>query len=145
MGSIRIKCQLRYSVDHVWATLTDTDALSNWLMPNDFQPVEGHSFEFISFQAPGFSGAVDCKVLKVDQCETLSFAWRSGDLDSVVSIKLRPNKRGTEMRLHHSGFEWGDWISFLSHTVRWHHSIKFKLPESLRDQAGHLQTHPASF
>ena len=33
-----------HPIERVWRALTDREALAQWLMPNDFEPVVGHSW-----------------------------------------------------------------------------------------------------
>jgi Zn-dependent protease with chaperone function len=47
-----------HPIERVWAALTSAEALSAWLMPNDFQPTVGHEFTFRTDPAPGFDGTV---------------------------------------------------------------------------------------
>jgi len=39
--------------ERVWAAITSSEAMSQWLMPNDFQLVAGHRFQFRTKPAPG--------------------------------------------------------------------------------------------
>lgn len=89
----------------VWQALTDPARLAEWLMPNDFQPVVGHHFQFRVAHARGWSGIVDCEVLVVDPPRKLSYTWRSGKLDTVVTWTLHPDGAGTKLRLTHKGFQ----------------------------------------
>jgi len=41
--------------EKVWSALTDRQSLSQWLMPNNFEPRVGHKFEFRTKPAPGFT------------------------------------------------------------------------------------------
>jgi len=88
----------------VWRALTDPTSLAEWLMPNDFQPVVGHQFQFRVTPARGWSGIVDCVVLTVEPPRRLSYSWRSGKLDTVVTWTLEPQGDGTRLALVHSGF-----------------------------------------
>ena len=47
--------------ERVWAAITSSEAMSQWLMPNDFQLVVGHRFQFRTKPAPGFDGIVHCE------------------------------------------------------------------------------------
>ena len=75
-------------------------------MPNDFQPVVGHRFQFRVERARGWSGVVDCVVLIVDAPRRLSYSWRNerGRLDTVVTWSLEPCAGGTRLVLAHAGF-----------------------------------------
>ncbi len=97
----------------VWKFLTEPELLAQWLMENDFQPVVGHQFRFISHPKIkfGFDGIVYCKVLEVEPLKRLSYSWKGGpgkgkiNLDSVVVWTLIEKDNGTELVLEHKGFK----------------------------------------
>src|SRR6185369_3706470 len=60
----------------VWEALTSSEAIADWLMPNDFKPVVGHRFNFKTKPAPGFDGTVHCEVLTVEPLERLVYSWK---------------------------------------------------------------------
>ena len=45
-----------HPVERVWRALTDREALAQWLMPGDFEPVLGREFQFRAPPAPGWDG-----------------------------------------------------------------------------------------
>jgi uncharacterized protein YndB with AHSA1/START domain len=94
-----------FPIEDVWWALTDPVALGEWLMPNDFQPVVGHRFQFRTKPAPGFDGVVHCEVLRLERLHVLSYSWRGGGIDTVVTFTLRSVPGGTSLRLEHRGFE----------------------------------------
>ena len=94
-----------FPVEDVWWALTDAGALSEWLMPNDIRPVVGHRFRFTTKPAPGFDGIVHCEVLRADPPSALSYTWRGGGIDTVVTFTLTPVAEGTRLRLDHTGFD----------------------------------------
>src|SRR5579863_7455553 len=108
-----IKHNLFYShtPEIVWEYLTNSALISQWLMPNDFQPIVGHDFTFRTKPIPlfEFDGIVYCKVLEIIPYKTLSYSWKGGpgngkiNLDSIVVWKLSPKDGGTEVLLEHSG------------------------------------------
>ncbi len=97
----------------VWEYLTRADLMELWLMPNDFQPVLGHDFQFKIKPIPqfDFDGIIYCKVLEIVPYKMLSYSWKTGpgsgkiDLDSIVLWKLIPKDNGTELLLEHTGFK----------------------------------------
>jgi uncharacterized protein YndB with AHSA1/START domain len=93
-----------YPPDRVWRALTDSSALADWLMENDFQPVLGHEFTFRTKPAPGFDGIVRCRVTVLDPPKALAYTWASGDFETLVTWTLEPSGEGTRLRLEHSGF-----------------------------------------
>jgi len=97
----------------VWEYLTTAELLSQWLMPNDFQPVLGHEFKFTTKPLPIFDcdGIFHCKVLEIDPTTKLSYSWKGGpgngkiNLDTLVKWTLVEKNNGTELKLEHSGFD----------------------------------------
>ena len=101
---IRIERRYRHSPEAVWRWLANRDAMADWLMPNTFEPVVGHRFEFRTKPAPGFDGIVHCQVRELDPPRRLTFTWVGGGIDTVVSFDLIPDGGGTLLRLSHTGF-----------------------------------------
>jgi uncharacterized protein YndB with AHSA1/START domain len=76
----------RHPRERVWAALTDSAALSEWFMPNDFAPVVGHSFRFRTAPAPGFDGVVRCQVLELEPPERMVWSWAGGPIETTVTF-----------------------------------------------------------
>jgi uncharacterized protein YndB with AHSA1/START domain len=94
-----------HPVHRVWEALTSSDALSAWLMPNDFKPVVGHHFTFRTTPAPGFDGIVRCEVLELDPPRRMVWAWAGGNIDTSVTFTLEQTAdAGTRLRMHQVGF-----------------------------------------
>jgi uncharacterized protein YndB with AHSA1/START domain len=93
------------AISAVWRALTDPVELSEWLMPNDFRPVVGHEFRFVTEPRPGFDGIVRCEVRVVRHERQLAYTWVGGGIDTVVEWTLAPHGAGTALTLIHSGFE----------------------------------------
>jgi uncharacterized protein YndB with AHSA1/START domain len=91
--------------ERVWRALTDPELLADWLMPNDFQPEVGHTFQFRSDPAPGWDGIVHCKVLELEAPHRLAMSWKGGMIDTVVTFTLEEVAEGTKLRLDHTGFK----------------------------------------
>jgi len=95
----------------VWEYLTNSELISQWLMPNDFEPVVGHEFTFKTRPIPNFEfdGIIYCKVLEIVPLKKLVYSWKGGpgdgriNLDSVVTFTLTSKSDGTELLLEHSG------------------------------------------
>jgi uncharacterized protein YndB with AHSA1/START domain len=106
MRSIVLTKNYAYPRDVVWAAIADSDALADWLMPNDFRPVAGHEFTFRTKPAPGFDGIVRAKVLEISPPERLVLAWKGGPLDTTVSFELvAVSSTHTRLTLVHEGFQ----------------------------------------
>ncbi|MCA3636973.1 MAG: SRPBCC domain-containing protein [Methylobacterium sp.] len=105
MRSIRIERVYRYPRLMVWEAIANREALADWLMPNDFEPVQGHEFTFRTKPAPGFDGIVRAKVLDLATPERLILAWRGGPLDTRLCFELQEVSAGeTRLILTHEGF-----------------------------------------
>ena len=116
--------------EDVWRALTNSDSLADWLMENDFAPRVGHKFYFRSKSRFGFSRAIPCEVLEVDEPRVLSYSW--GSEGSVVTFRLEPSNNGTRLRLEHKGLGGVRGIALrwiLSHG--WRHKIDQRLPAVL--------------
>ena len=123
-----------FSPDEVWAALTEPEALAEWMMESDFQPLVGHQFTFRTDPAPGFDGIVYCEVTTVDKPHKLAYTWRGGYLKpTVVTWLLQPVAEGTKLRLEHTGFEGlsNIAVSFIL-GYGWHSMLDGKLVDVLR-------------
>lgn len=111
-GTIELQQHYSYPPEAVWSCLTESDQLAGWLMENDFKPVVGHRFRFISKPKVkfGFDGIVYGEVLEVIPFRKLVYSWKGGpgngkiNLDTVVTWTLEPAGTGTVLTLTHSGF-----------------------------------------
>ncbi|SHL13779.1 Uncharacterized conserved protein YndB, AHSA1/START domain [Chitinophaga jiangningensis] len=97
----------------VWAYLTESELLAQWLMPNDFRAEIGHEFTFRTRPMPAFDfdGIVYCKVLEIEPNKRLTYSWKGGPrpgeitLDTLVEWELHEKEKGTELKLRHTGFQ----------------------------------------
>lgn len=105
--TIRHQFEYSHSPEQVWEYLTKSELIAQWLMPNDFKPVPGASFNFITKPMPrfGFDGIVHCRVLEIKPCSKLSYSWKGGNLDTEVVWTLTPKGKGTVLTLEHKGFK----------------------------------------
>ncbi len=85
-------------IQKVWDTVSTSEGISSWFMPNNFEPIVGHEFHL---QSP--FGPSPCKVLEINEPYRLSFAW---DTDGwIVSFILKDLSGKTEFTLIHSGWK----------------------------------------
>ena len=112
--AIEVDYDLAYRPEKVWRTLTEPDLLAKWLMPNDIAPRVGHRFTFQTDPVPaaGFDGVVHCEVLAVEKNRRISYAWRGGQIDTVVTWTLTATAAGTRLHLEHGGFRPEDEMAF---------------------------------
>jgi len=90
--------------EKVWRALTEREAISQWLMENDFVAEVGRTFQFRAKPQPGWSGIVDGKVLEVEPPRRLVYSWKNEMVDTVVTVTLSAAPGGTNLRLEHTGF-----------------------------------------
>ncbi len=74
--TIRIEVIYPYPPERVWRALTESAALAEWLMPNDFQPKRGHKFQFRWKPTADWRGIVDCEVIEFDEPKRLTYTWQ---------------------------------------------------------------------
>jgi uncharacterized protein YndB with AHSA1/START domain len=106
--SIHVDEYLAHPPARVWRALTEPELLGKWLMRNDFRPVVGHRFTFVTDAVPGtgFDGVVRCEVLAVEPERLLRISWAGGaDLDTTVTWRLVPEGHGTRLFLDQEGFD----------------------------------------
>lgn len=104
--AIKFEVEYDFPIAEIWKALTEKDAVSEWLMPCDIEPIIGHKFQFKSKSFPGFDGTINCEVLEVIENELLSFSWRGGPLKhTIVSFRLEENNGKTLLNFEHSGFQ----------------------------------------
>jgi uncharacterized protein YndB with AHSA1/START domain len=143
-NEIRLQQRYEFAPERVWRALTDSDALAQWLMPNDFKPVVGHRFQFRLAPMPGWRGYVECEVTELEPPRRLAYTWRGDEswtCDTTVGWTLEPADGGTLLTLEHTGFEepWGpSVVEMLS--GGW----KGMLAEKLRDAVASLENVPSS-
>jgi uncharacterized protein YndB with AHSA1/START domain len=102
--SVVVEKEFPYPPEKVWRALTESSLIEQWLMKNDFEPVAGRSFNLRLEPMPNWDGVIDCEVLAIEPCKTLSYTWDALGLESVVTFKLTPTDAGTHLRMEHSGF-----------------------------------------
>ncbi len=90
-------------IQKVWETVTTSEGIASWFMPNDFELQLGHEFHV---QSP--FGPSPCKVIEVDAPNRLTFSW---DTDGwFVTFILKDLGDKTEFTLIHGGWKEADAI-----------------------------------
>jgi uncharacterized protein YndB with AHSA1/START domain len=108
--SIVIEREMPHPPEKIWRALTQGALIAEWLMPNDFQPVVGKTFNFRTTPMPHWNGIVDGEVLVVEPLQRLSYRWdasgaeAANGLRTVVTWTLTPIKTGTLLRMEQAGF-----------------------------------------
>lgn len=94
---------LNAPIQKVWESVSTSEGIARWLMPNDFALEVGHAFHI---QSP--FGPSPCKVTEVNPPNKLSFIW---DTDGwFVSFILKEFGDKTEFTLIHGGWKQADAI-----------------------------------
>lgn len=101
---IKLEAFYPFPRERVWRAITDPKALGRWLMPNDFEPKQGHKFNFRTKPAPGFDGIVHCEVLEITEPHRLSISWKGGPVDTVVEFTVETVPNGTRLYFEQKGF-----------------------------------------
>ncbi|MCP9231379.1 MULTISPECIES: SRPBCC domain-containing protein [unclassified Mesorhizobium] len=107
--SIVVERLIPHAAEKIWRALTVPHLVAEWLMKNDFAPVQGHRFTFRATPVPGWSGVTNCEVLKIEPPRLLAYSWGDGTesdsgLKTVVTWSLTPEGTATRVRMEHSGF-----------------------------------------
>jgi uncharacterized protein YndB with AHSA1/START domain len=104
--AISFDFDLRHSPEKVWRALTDPKLLAQWLLPAiDLKLERGAPFAFKAPPQPGWDGMVNCRFVEIEPKRKLSYTWRVGEIDTVVTFTLRPTTSGTHLSLVQSGFK----------------------------------------
>jgi uncharacterized protein YndB with AHSA1/START domain len=103
--SLSFEFDLHHGPAKVWRALTDPVLLAEWLLPVVGLELEpGAAFTFKTQPQPGWDGTVDCRFVEIEAQKKLSYTWRVGDMDTVVTFALTPTASGTRLSLVQSGF-----------------------------------------
>ena len=112
-AAIVVEKVLPYPPEKIWHTLTQSELIARWLMPNDFTPLVGHRFNFRTKPMGDWDGVVDCEVLAADPPRLLRYSWKGGSdanpaygsrLNSTVTWTLTAVDGGTHLKMVHDGF-----------------------------------------
>lgn len=116
-----------HSPERVWKALTDSDALSQWLMPTNFQPLIGYRFRL---DRPDGS-AVKGKVIEVEAGRLLAYTWNDDETgeESKVVWTLSPDGDGTRVQLEHLPIE-APVVNCLAidNYFNWRFALRYALP-----------------
>ncbi len=109
--TVLLEYEIASSIERVWHALTDPATLSQWMFfeTDDFQPVVGHHFRFRGKASTGWTAAIDCEVLEVDEPHRLSYSWATeglmGHHRTTVTWTLVEADGVTRLHLEQSGFD----------------------------------------
>ncbi len=104
--ALSFEFELHHLPEKVWRALTDPALLAEWLLPVvGLQLAPGAAFAFKTQPQPGWDGSVDCQFVEIEAQRKLSYTWRVGAMDTLVTFTLTPTASGTRLSLVHSGFK----------------------------------------
>ena len=128
---INLERTYAYPPEAVWAAITDSEALSEWLMQTDFRPEVGHKFQFRTKPGPGFDGIVNGEVLSVEPPHKLVYTWQGGPMKKPTTVTWTlqsvqvDGKAGTHLAFQQSGFiGFGGLIAQMILTSGWRGLLK---------------------
>lgn len=105
-AAINFELDFKHSPKKVWRALTDPELLSKWLLPvMDLKLEPGASFTFKAPPKPGWDGQVNCQLVDIDEGKSLSYTWRVGEIDTVVTFSVTPTAAGTHLTIVQTGFK----------------------------------------
>lgn len=138
---IRVDKDLPYPPRKVWAGLTDSALLGDWLLPNDFEPRLHRPFRFFAQPSPRFDGTIRCRVLAIEPKRRLRWGWLVYDNETTVTFALKRIEGGTRLRFDHGGFSQWAIAERIQWDFEWRKAIKKRLPATLA-RASHALTVP---
>ena len=119
--------------ERVWRALTNSGALSRWLMAAEFEPKIGFRFQFDGLNR-GKTSNVQGVILEAESPRRLSYTWEDGEDDApgVVAWTLRPLDGGTHLTLQHLPSEQAMPYMLIEASLNWSHALSGSLPTLLR-------------
>jgi len=118
-----VERELAAPPEKLWRALTQPHLIEEWLMKNDFKPVEGHKFNLSRQPSPDINVVIDCEVLMVEENKTLSYRWSAYGTDTVVTFTLTPTGSGTMLRVEQDGFGPDQKAAYKGAMASWPHFL----------------------
>lgn len=101
-------------IDDVWAYLTESDKIAQWLMPNTFQARQGHTFTMDCPPGLGSGAPVQCEIKELqppaDGRARLVYTWVIDQpfTETLLEIDLIEIADTTRCDIVHSGWAEGE-------------------------------------
>lgn len=96
-----------HPVDAVWRALTDKQALGQWLMETDFEPVLGREFKMWCSDGEGGTDTYLCVLRDYDPPRRMLWSWvlegGQDDGEMLVEFRVEPVAGGARATVRHSG------------------------------------------
>jgi uncharacterized protein YndB with AHSA1/START domain len=95
----------------VWAALTESAELAQWLLPNDFVPRVGHRFRLREQSRQGWSDFIEGEVIEVVPYRRLAYTWLAHPRlpQMTVRFTLHPVPGGTHLHLEQTAWATAAW------------------------------------
>ena len=78
-----------HPIEKVWAALTDSAALEQWLMANDFEPQVSRRFTLRETPSDRWRGWADCEVLEMEAPNRMVWSWRHTEPGNPTRVEFR--------------------------------------------------------
>ncbi len=99
--TVRFERSMPYSVERLWAAITEPSELRVWLAEAVVEPVPGGRFD-LDFSVTGASGLSLGHVVAVEPNRSIEFTWFRETLDdSRVRFEIFPSAEGATLVLTH--------------------------------------------
>lgn len=112
-------------IDDVWAYLTESDKIAEWLMPNTFSAQKGHEFTMDCPPGIGSGSPVQCQIKELEPPENgrarLVYTWVIDQpfTQTLLEIELIEIAQATRCDLVHSGWDEGESDLRTRHAKGW--------------------------
>jgi uncharacterized protein YndB with AHSA1/START domain len=96
---------LPHPIEAVWSELTDSAAISEWLMATgDFEPAVGCRFR-LKTEHLSTTGYIEAEVIDIDPPHRMVWMWSAGDGNAPSTVTFELSRAGdkTRLRLRHIG------------------------------------------
>jgi uncharacterized protein YndB with AHSA1/START domain len=135
--NIHLEKVIEADAQDVWRALTQPELIARWLMKNDFDAREGHSFTFRDKPRGNWDGIVRCRVIELNEPRRLTYTWSgaSPKLETTVTWLVQSESGGTKVSLSHRGFQ-GLKGFFIGRLLKsgWTDMLNRGLPAAAKDQ-----------
>jgi uncharacterized protein YndB with AHSA1/START domain len=121
--TVTVEREFPFPQARIWRALTTGALLAEWLMPNDFAPVEGHRFTFQVAPMPHWDGLVEAEVLEITPQSRMALRWEAGDLKTTLTFTLTPTEAGARLRVEQKGFREDQLQNAKGATWGWNHNF----------------------
>lgn len=140
MAHIHRSVTIMAMIDDVWAFLTESDKIAQWLMPNSFEARRGHQFTMDCPPGIGSGTPVQCEIRELQPPESgrarLVYTWVIDQpfTETLLEIDLVEVAGSTRCDIVHSGWEEGESDLRTRHAMGWDFLLDTRLRALLEGQ-----------